>query len=491
MRYFLAALGSESHSASSIPTDRAAFAATCLIHENASRTTNEIGALLRRWRAAATQAGHEIIEGLAAFAEPGAPIAAGLYQELRDTILSQIDQALSQGPIHVLILMLHGALLADGHDDCEGDLLGALRGRVGEKAVIGASLDLHAILTPQMVRHADVLLSYQEYPHIDVARRMDRVFQLCTAAAERRIAPVMAVYDCRMAGLWPTTRPPLRELVDALIEMEQNGSALAASFIHGFPWSDSPHATAKVLMICDGDRQKASTLASEFGQRIWQAREKLAPDYVSPDAALDTALRASTTGRPAVIVEVSDNPGAGASATATQLIERARERRLADVLIGLIWDPQAALACGKAGLGALVDLQIGGRFSMHAGSPLNVKARVVALSPPWIDWPFGNAVGVEWGGITLLISSRRRALLHPAIYQPLGLDPRRYRILIVKAAHHAQLGFAPIASQLILCNGRGDTAADFTQPLGKVLRPYWPADPADAVEKSGAQGLWD
>ena len=69
------------------------------------------------------------------------------------------------------VLGLHGAMVADGYDDCEGDLLQRVRAIVGPDVVVGAELDPHNHLTPAMVANADVLIAFKEYPHTDVLER--------------------------------------------------------------------------------------------------------------------------------------------------------------------------------------------------------------------------------------------------------------------------------------------------------------------------------
>ena len=74
----------------------------------------------------------------------------------------------------MVLLGLHGAMVADGYDDCEGDLLQKVRAIVGPGVVVGAELDPHCHLTPAMVDSADLLIAYKEYPHTDVLERAPR-----------------------------------------------------------------------------------------------------------------------------------------------------------------------------------------------------------------------------------------------------------------------------------------------------------------------------
>ena len=47
-----------------------------------------------------------------------------VYEELRDTLLADLRAAL---PVDVVLLFMHGAMVAEGYDDCEGDMLARVR----------------------------------------------------------------------------------------------------------------------------------------------------------------------------------------------------------------------------------------------------------------------------------------------------------------------------------------------------------------------------
>ena len=69
-------------------------------------------------------------------------------------------------------------MVADGYDDCEGDLLAKVRAIVGPKVAIGAEFDLHCHLSALMLDSADVLVGYKEYPHTDTMERAAELFAI-------------------------------------------------------------------------------------------------------------------------------------------------------------------------------------------------------------------------------------------------------------------------------------------------------------------------
>ncbi len=75
---------------------------------------------------------------------------------------------------------------------------------VGPDVKIGVELDLHCDLTDQMIEQADAIVIYKEYPHTDIADRAVDLFELMAEATIGRIKPVMAMFDCRILGLYLT-----------------------------------------------------------------------------------------------------------------------------------------------------------------------------------------------------------------------------------------------------------------------------------------------
>src|SRR5215470_15818921 len=176
MKVFIAGLDTETNTFAPIPTGRRAFAEGFIAHGDATRLPeNYCSAQLHVWRRRAEARGWQVAESLCAFAEPGGTIVRPVYEELRDEILRDLERAM---PIDMVILALHGAMVAESYDDCEGDILGRIRAIVGDSVPIGAELDLHCHITPAMCRNADILVAYKEYPHIDIPARAEDLFTL-------------------------------------------------------------------------------------------------------------------------------------------------------------------------------------------------------------------------------------------------------------------------------------------------------------------------
>src|SRR5271156_1135566 len=189
MRIFTGSLATETNTFSPVPTDRASFEMALYAPPGKHPPTptlcsSPMVALRRR----AAGEGFVLIEGTAAWAEPGGLLQRKAYEELRDEILEQLRAAL---PVDGVVLGLHGAMVAQGYDDCEGDLLERVRAIVGPKVVVAAELDPHSHLTKKRVANADILAAFLEFPHTDFLDRAEHVIDLALRAIRGEIKPKM------------------------------------------------------------------------------------------------------------------------------------------------------------------------------------------------------------------------------------------------------------------------------------------------------------
>ena len=478
MRVFIACLGTETNTFSSLPTGERTFGDTALFDGDATRHPPTPFSLpLHIWRARAEAEGHAVVEGLCAFAQPAGRTIRRVYEGYRDRILAEAEAAL---PLDLALVNMHGAMVAEGYDDCEGDLLASLRAVIGEETVLGGELDLHCHITPAMLEAATALVTYKEYPHIDIGERADDLFRLCHDAVLGRCAPVMAAHDCRMISMWRTTSEPMRRFVADMKAQEGRDGILAVSFGHGFPWGDVAEVGARTLVVADGDNDKAAALAADLGARLWAMREETRPSAIGIDDAIDRAL--AVDGGPVVLADVSDNAGGGAPSDSTFILERLIARGVRDAASGLYWDPVAVRFCMEAGEGARLDLRVGGKCGPDSGNPVDLAVTVERIVEG-ADQTFGqarNRIGdAVWvrteGGLDLVLNSVRTQVFHPDAFTCVGLDPRAKKLVVVKSTQHFHAGFAPIAREILYVAAPGAIAPDFAAiPYTKLEKPYWP-----------------
>ena len=272
-------------------------------------------AAVRRPRARAKKEGFELIEGSCFAASPAGTTNRADYEFMRDEILGQLKAAL---PVDGLLLGLHGAMVAHGYDDVEGDIIERARAIVGPKCVIGVELDPHCHLTMKRVSKADIIVLYKEFPHTDVVERAEDVLDLVLATLRGKIKPVMSVYDCRQIQSYPTTIQPMRGLVDRIMAMEGKDGILSVSIAHCFPYADVAEIGTRVLVIADGDKKKADALATTLGEELVSLRGKTQPQ--SFDVAAGVGEGVAFNDLPVVIADPADNAGGGAPSDNTDIL---------------------------------------------------------------------------------------------------------------------------------------------------------------------------
>jgi microcystin degradation protein MlrC len=494
MRIFIAQLVTETNTFCPFPTGRGGYAQYGLFRGDAStREPTGAGAFLRMMRDMMAADGHEVVESLCAFAQPAGRTLQALYEEMRDAIVDDLRAAL---PVAAVQLMLHGAMVAEDCDDCEGDLLARLRAVVGPDVPIGVELDLHCHFTDLMRTSADLVVCFKEYPHVDGEPRARELYAMLQDAAAGRIRPVTAMVDCRMVGLWHTTREPMRGFVERMQSFEGRDGVLSVSLGHGFPWGDVADSGARLWVIADGDLAKAEAVAARLAREFWALRDTTRAPHLDVDAALDRAIAAPAG--PVVLADVADNPGGGAPGDSTFLLRRILDRGIGDVAIGAFWDLGAIRICSDAGVGAVITLRVGGKCSAASGDPVDVRVTVRAVRHDHGQSAFGGreslgtCVWVEAAnGVHLLLASLRSQVYGTDAFTGIGITLADKRLVVVKSTQHFHAQFAPLASEVLYVSSPGALSLDFAAIPYRVRSPdYWPRvdDPFTAPPASSARG---
>jgi microcystin degradation protein MlrC len=396
---------------------------------------------------------------------------------LRDELLGDLQAAL---PVDMVLLGLHGAMVADGYEDCEGDLLERVRTLVGPDVVVGAELDPHSHLTPTMVANANLLIAFKEYPHTDALERAHELVALGAAAVRKEVRPCASVVDCGMIAPVHTSREPARSFVDRLQALEGVDGVLSISIIHGFAWGDVPEMGAKILVYTDDDQAKADRLARELADELVGMRDALGMHSPDIDEALDQAL--AIDGGPVVLSEGADNPGGGAASDATFVLERMLERGIDNAAIGPFWDPVAVRIA--FGAGARLPLRIGGKIGPLSGRPLDLDCTIVALQPDLVQTglsnsptDMGNCALVRAKGIDILLVTLRNQAVGTDLFTQIGCDLGAKKIIVVKSSQHFYASYSKIARDVIYVQSPGSVTFDLsTLPYRRIRRPKWPID---------------
>ncbi len=485
MRVFCGSLATETNTFAPMPTGLASFRDRGYFPagQHPAHLTFFAGPLFVA-REVGRARGWTVIEGMVAGAQPGGTTTREAYEQLRDELLADLQAAL---PVDMVLLGLHGAMVADGYPDCEGDLLTRVRALVGPDVVVGAELDPHVHLTTAMTSQADLLVAFKEYPHDDIVERARELVDLCAGIAARRLKPAHALVDCRMVVPFHTTREPARSLVARVQALEGKGGVLSISIGHGFALGDVPDMGTRVLVYTDGDQAAADALAMQLADEIIAMRDALAVPYPDVDAALDEAMAGderSGSDFPVVIADRADNPGSGAPGDSTFILAAMLKRGIDRAAIGPLWDPVAVRIAFEAGVGARLPMRIGGKIGPLSGRPLDLDCTVRALQPEMImtglagaATPVGDAALVETAGIEIVLITLRNQAMGTDVFTGLGCDRAAKRLIVVKSAQHFRVAFSKVARRTIYAGAPGAASPHVRlAPYRHLRRPLWPID---------------
>lgn len=481
MNVFLAGFAHETSAFSPIPTDARSFEEFIAYRPPGNRIDAEGLALngYGDFARAALEAGDSVFASGYFWAQPSGPCGQRDYEALRDALLADCARA---GPLDMVLLFLHGAQMAEGYPDCEGDLLARIRAIVGPDVFVGALLDLHANVTETMLTAASALIACREYPHTDFATRAEQLYAIGRRCVAERLAPRCTFERLPMVGMFYTTEPRMAAANAAGQALEAQPHVLGVSLIHGFLWADMAEMGAGVLVVSEGERPELAPAIRKVARQFFDARGETRAMRVDVAAALDM-VEAAGPGAPIVIADACDNAGGGAGSDSTFILEAILARGLTGYALALLWDPVALRFAEAAGEGARLRLRLGGKTGPEAGRPLDVTARVLAvrsgLEQRGIGFtaPAGTAAALEIAGNIVVVNDVRGQVFSPTCFTDLGIDPAAMRALVVKSTQHFRAQFEPLARAIVYCETPGALALDLDPAkYANLRRPMWPLD---------------
>lgn len=397
----------------------------------------------------------ELIHSVALCAMPSGPVTKDVYDFVVEKVLAIIQ---SHDKFDGILLDIHGAMVADGHPDGEGDLMALLRQKLGTEIPLIASLDLHANVTAKMAQHATALIPYNTYPHVDIYETGEKAARLMEKTLDGVYEPVMAYRRIPyLMPLIPSQSKALEPLYNFAEELEKTPGILSLRFSHGFFPADMEEMGLAVMAVTDNDPELAEQIADTMAQAIRDRLPQLKTEYMDLDAALDIAEKEAG---PVVLADASDNPGAGGIGDTTHILRRILDRGITGAAVATILDPVSVEICTQAGEGATVQLHLGGwSDSQYSGGPLEVTAVVKKLTDGKyvLKGPMnhgmiadqGNTAVVEIGGNLVLITSLPRQPFDLEVFRSHGIDPAQQKILVTKSSIHYRISYGTVAKTMI------------------------------------------
>ncbi len=444
-------------------------------------TRSSIGAAFE----AADVFGWALVHPIAAHATPSGRVTDDFF----DVACRHILAAASN--VDGVLLHLHGAMSVASHDDGEGELLQRLREVIGGEVPVVVVLDLHATVTQAMADCANALIAYRTYPHIDQYERTWQAARLLARAMAGEVTPRVAL--ARRPILYAldggrTTSAPMLELLRRGDELEAEGKALAVSIQAGFSSGDVHDIGPSVAVTVDGDLAAGQAVAESLADYIWEQRHYSTIHFTPVADAVRRAGEPDDSGKPLVIADYADNPGAGAYGDSTTLLKAMIAADLRNVVVYAICDPQAAREAAASGVGKNITLAVGGKTDpSQGGEPLTLTGYVATISDGrfvahgpmggGVARNYGLSVVLRVGGIDIVLISNNGQATDLGQLTSLGIDPTRKSTVVVKSMQHFRAAFQPIAREVLEVDAGALCTKNFLErPYRRVRRPIWPLD---------------
>src|ERR1700677_193941 len=216
-------------------------------------------------------------------------------------------------------------------------------------------------------------------------------------------------------------------------------------------------------------------------------RDALLVRYLDVDTALDRAIAAPRG--PVVLADRSDNPGSGAPGDSTFILRRMLERGMGGAGLGPLWDPVAVGIAFDAGVGARLDMRIGGKIGPLSGDPVDGRCLVKALMRDLkmtgnggTPTQMGDSALIDMDGIEIVLNTSRGQAMNVDLFTQLQCDLSGKRIVVVKSAQHFYASFSTIAQDILYVGAPGSASPDWNALTYRKIRyPKWPIEPPESA----------
>ncbi|HBB9966281.1 M81 family metallopeptidase [Vibrio parahaemolyticus] len=431
-------------------------------------------------------------------------------QAWKDAKKDIMDTLKAQLPLDMVYLCVHGGGMVKSTPDLEGDLAESVRALVGKDTMIVWSGDLHGKITDKMKDNMNFFSACKEYPHMDMnAAGRDAMYRGAAILAGES-HPTVAYH--KMPMLMPMSNTEEKgsfanRLKEKCIQIEKQPGVINCSVMHGFPYQDSDFCGVFPMVTTENNPQLAQDLVDDLARWIWKHRKESLIELNDIGKTMGTVLamlekdghyvrQPPTKGgiiehSPIVIGDAADNPGGGAGGSGTHLLKALLETKgLGKVVFMSIHDPETAKAAVAAGVGATINVSLGGKFEKLAGEPIKTKAYVKSISDgdeivrggtaynaPFKLGPTVRLVIEAENTVDVIVISGLCQTYDDTQGRPHGIAIQEYDVIGVKSGMHYQAFYKNFTDKLLIVDVPGATSRDVTLfEHTQLTAPVYPLD---------------
>jgi microcystin degradation protein MlrC len=369
----------------------------------------------------------------------------------------------------------------------EADLLKSIREFLPHAPIV-CSLDMHGTITPGLMRYGDAFVGYKTAPHIDTFETGVHAANMLLkslrtgkklVSAYRRIPMMLAGEKSETAA------EPMLSLMEELRKTEKLPGIEAASYLIAHVWSDTEYNSMYSVVTSLDDRDAAEAAAVKLAAVFWARRKdfKFRNEHYDAAESLRVAYEAvfEKHQHPVFVSDSGDNPTAGATGDATELLERIMDtmdtvdKLPTPFLYSGFYDAPAVRACIAAGVGAKLDITVGGNWDTVNGKKIPLTVEVKKIVKAYGSGSADIAL-VSHRNLLISLTSKHIGFGDPNLLPALGIKAEEYYLAAVKLGY-LEPCFREIAARAIMATTSGASKEVLENlPFKKVIRPIYPLD---------------
>lgn len=392
----------------------------------------------------AEEKGWDIVPLIAAGALPNGPVTEEAYLYIKNAMLEGLD---GQNDLDGVLLHLHGAAVtnAKGVFDCEGDLLTAVRDKVGDDVPILVMYDQHGNISDLMVEKANASFGYNTQPHKDGYELEQEIASVFEGMMEGKYKPTQ--YRAQPPLLLPairteTSEGPMKKMMDKAYEWEEREDVINVSPFAGFYGSDKYEAGPSIVVTTNDNPELAKEIAEEMATYMWEIKDEFLGDIIPMEEAIRIA---KTEGGLWAFIDECDDPCGAGPADGTYILQKCLEAGIPSGGVSSIHDPAVIERAFAAGEGATIGGTLGAWKDGLHGEPIELNAKVVRLTTDPLPFAYyggdpqdvGRVALIDQGGFLILVTELKADTENIDVFGWLGIDVADLNVIILKGLGHA------------------------------------------------------
>ena len=426
---------------------------------------------------------------LVGLVEAGGPLEHSFFLDTFNNMKARLQ---AEMPLDAVYISNHGAMITTENRDPDGEIYAMVRSIVGPDVPVVGTLDLHGNVSERMIEMADVIVSYQTNPHVDMrARGIDTANLLMEmfAGMKPETAFIRLPLTSSTVNLL-TKSGPYADIINYGQSLMTDDIA-NVSILGGFPYSDTPKNGLAIIVTAKQSGGIAHQLAKNIAEKAWADHGRYVPKLTPLEDAVERVVAAGRDVKlpPLILADVADNPGGGGNGNTMWILEALHKAGATSIQMGIVNDPELAAEAHCLGEGASFKAIFNRTEPDEFSRRFEAEANVICIKG-------GDCVGrrgfyegrrmnlgpsalLDLGGIRVVVISVRTQCADPVFLEMMGLDISEARAVVVKSRGHFRAGFDEFFSdqQVIEVDAPGLTSPILSRfDFKHIPRPAFPID---------------